>query len=360
MPQVGLGKDALNFCGVFKEPSHQKAFRVARHIKRLVLLFRSIRLIDVRLMGTCKKDGTDLRLRYMGEGESLTYYKNLCFSEDCDETTSFCSLPALRRLCARAGGGKPSFVFGGRTAGRQPLAETSLDEVVVVEVNRILERFLPGVGWLTFPWVRQKVDLKADCLQRSATIRARSAGKTRKFGQQIEISISEEVVRRFYREMYVPYIQARYGHEAHLRSLDEIRKTVKHGFLIRVFEKGQWISGAVCGLRGRQATLFAVGMVPDYRQHLRHGALSSIYLFLLQWAQRHGIESIDLLRSRPHGDDGVFNHKKAWGADIAEDGWTHTCIRIVLPAGCRLPSCLKRQLVRSGEGFAELKELWKA
>ena len=107
-------------------------------------------------------------------------------------------------------------------------------------------------------------------------------------------------------------------------------------------------------------TLFAVGMVPDYRLHLQHGALTSIYLFLLQWAQRNGIESIDLLRSRPHGDDGVFNHKKAWGADIAEDGWAHTCIRIVLPEGCRLPACLKRQLVRSGEGFAELRGLWKA
>jgi hypothetical protein len=241
---------------------------------------------------------------------------------------------------------------------RMPSGQGVSPGVLLVEINRIMTPLFFRGGWITFPWVRQKVALGADYLRRSKKIRKDSGRIVRKYGHRFEVCRDGLSLKKFYHEMYVPYIRARYTRNAHLRSLGEIRAAARTGFLLKVFQGGRWISAAVCGLKCSELSWVALGMLPDYDENRRHGALSATYYFLLGWALRHGIETVDLLRSRPHGDDGVFRHKKAWGADTFLDSWPHSRISIILPDGCHLPACMKRLLVLKNSAFKELGDLW--
>jgi hypothetical protein len=69
------------------------------------------------------------------------------------------------------------------------------------------------------------------------------------------------------------------------------------------------------------------------------------------------METVDLLRSRPHTGNGVFEHKRRWGARPEADRWPHTAIRIFVPEGLEIPSTLKKQLVWCDEKFMELQKL---
>jgi hypothetical protein len=265
----------------------------------------------------------------MGEGESLDYLKNLCFTHVYSEQASPCHFVNLSRILQRTRMG-----------------------VACVEVNRLLAFAVPNNGLETYPWIRQKVFLKQDAWrERKRYIRGKLTRKVRKNQYHFVVVHDPKGLSTFYDAMYAPYIRHRYGAATHLRSFGEIRAAVEHGFMLQVFDGDLWVAGAVCGVRQREVVSLAVGLIPDYCTHLRRGALVAVYHFLLKWAEENNMNTVDLLRSRPHTEDGVFEHKRLWGAGTIKDCWPHTCIRLFLPQGMTVPSPLQGLLVWNGHEF---------
>ena len=64
---------------------------------------------------------------------------------------------------------------------------------------------------------------------------------------------------------------------------------------------------------------------------------------------------VDLLRSRPHAEDGVYQHKSRWGAVTEVDDWPHTLLCFFIPPQVEVPACLARLLVWQRDHFAELQ-----
>jgi hypothetical protein len=89
---------------------------------------------------------------------------------------------------------------------------------------------------------------------------------------------------------------------------------------------------------------------------LRYGALSAVYYFLVDYARSHCISSLDLLRSRPHADDGVYRHKKFWGAIPEADPWPHTMLSINVYNDSSLPRGMEGLLVCDESEFVTLGE----
>ena len=68
------------------------------------------------------------------------------------------------------------------------------------------------------------------------------------------------------------------------------------------------------------------------------------------------MQKVDLLRSRPNTSDGVYEHKRRWGAKPVIDSWPHTALWIFIPKTEICPR-LKTQLIRKKDDFVEIQRL---
>ncbi len=152
-------------------------------------------------------------------------------------------------------------------------------------------------------------------------------------------------MEEFYREFYCPYILRRFERAAHLRTFHELDAAMRSGFLLKVFQGGQWISGLVCRRQKAEVLAFAFGLRGDYADLLRQGALSATYYYLIRWALEHSMKVVDLLRSRPHTEDGVFVHKHRFGATPGFDSWPHSGIWVFPPQTLHLAEGARGLLV---------------
>jgi hypothetical protein len=165
--------------------------------------------------------------------------------------------------------------------------------------------------------------------------------------------------KKFYENLFVPYINFRFGDATHLRGYEEIQRVVKNGFILQVFDEGVLVAGAACRRRNNEITVFALGLISDFTYHLRRGAISSVYYFLFKWAEENDINTVDLLRSKPNVHDGVYEHKRLWGAKVEKDSWPHTFIRIFALEYIEIPPPIKGFLVWAGNEFIELEKAVK-
>ena len=320
----------------FHEPSNRFLHTVFVYLKRFMLFHQSFRLCCSMCKGK-DEDGSLLKLVYIGEGETLKYIQQLCFSRIDKEQTSRWSLWNFRKAA-------------------KSLMQT--DAVLFLELNRLINFLIPVEGFITFPWVRQKVCLDSSAYrERKRKINEVYARKTRKYGHRFRITRNKNQVVRFYTDFYVPYVTQRFKNTSSARSLKAFKEAVNSGFLLQVYDKEDWISGAVCRVGGNEVTALAFGLRADYQYYLHQGALSSVYYFLFKWAEENALETVDLLRSRPNTGDGVFEHKRRWGAMPEKDPWPHTAIRIYLPERQKIPSALNKQLVWYDEKCIELQKV---
>jgi hypothetical protein len=289
------------------------------------------------MTGTLRQSGQSATVVYQGEGESLGYLRSLCFLEPVRTLDRTLSPAALKRA-----------VEGER-----------VQDLTVTEVNRLLAPWLDPALPVTFPWIRQKIFLNDPrFLAREGRILGQYGRHARSMGYIPDHALDGETARRFHREFYLPYIRMRFGPLAHPRSPGEMRRAQRdRGFILRILHQGRWVSGMACRVRGREVCNLGVGMNPDHLDLQKRGALSAAYYFLLLWARNNAMECVDLLRSRPHAGDGVFVHKRRWGAIPLTDPWPHTCLAVAVPEGGALPPPLERLLVldmTGGDCFTEL------
>jgi hypothetical protein len=299
------------------EPANPYLYRLVGFIKRIGLLGRSLRLSRVVL--GAKPDSAI----YVGEGESLAYLSNLHHGSSGEELKpiSLSLLPTEIR----------------KQRGKR---------LLYVEVNRLLSVLVPPGGFLTLPWVRQRIRLTGrDYRLRVPNIEGVYGRKVRRFGFCSQLTQDQGALKEFYYEFYRPYIIERFGEMARLRSYSELSAAMQSGFLIKVLQKDQWISGVVCPRCGAEVKALVFGLRGDYADLLSRGALSATYYFLIRWALEHSVEEVDLLRSRPHTGDGVFVHKRRFGATPHLDSWPHSAIWVFPSRKAQQVECARGLIV---------------
>lgn len=304
------------------EPDGGVALEVAALVKRAAMLPRSLRLFHAELE---KGEGEHPTVQYVGEGESLSYFASLHGAEQDPNRSTTLPISRLRRAIHELG--KSGFLY--------------------VEVNRLLAPLLPNGPVITHPWITQKVILAGDVvLPPGRAFEGVYGRKVRKHGFTHTMTTDGATVGEFYQELYLPYITSRFGQAAHARTEPELRAAAASGFLLQVMGPDGWISGVVCRRRGNHVTALAYGLREPHQEFLTRGALSAASYFLIRWAREHGVECVNLLRSRPHREDGVFEHKRRLGAKASWDPWPHTIIGVYTPKNAPLPLAARGVLVR--------------
>ncbi len=326
--------------GIFNEiglrySSQSRFKRLLGSAKSLVLLYRSCLLKYVEITGVFHGEHNQRTLVYIGEGESLPYFREVCFATVLSRKESKCWIYQL--------------------AEKQRALHDSV--VCVVEVNRLLSMILKGSGYLGYPWVLQKVNLTSrEYLERKSHILRKRSRRVRKVQYRYDTTTDESAILTFYHLFYKPYIIKRFGTTAKLRHVRNFLVARKNGMLLRVFDRNHWVGGMICLISGEEVVSLGSAVLAEHREHLKRGAMLAAYYYLFQWAEKNRMESVNLLRSRPHGDNGVFLHKTLWGAVAYRDSWPHTCYTIRIPCCQPVPAVLRKQLIWDGTSFVSLGE----
>jgi hypothetical protein len=306
------------------EPFGAVSLRIGGLVKRVIALPRSRWLLQAELGSST--GGAD----YLGEGESLGWLEELygCRARRHGHRALGAAIGDARRR------------VGNRT--------------LYLELNRLLGGLAPGGGFRTVPWVRQLIDLATIGRHRLQSIEGVYGRKVRHHGLVGAHGADRRTAEEFYDELYLPYIRSRHGESAHPRSRREVLAAIRHGFVLKVLHDGAWISGGACRVTANTVSVVAYGARGAPETALELGAVSAVNYFLLEWARASRLRWVDLLRSRPHDQDGVFEHKRRWGAEPVIDVWPHTALWVYPPSTGQLEPPSAGLLVATKKGLCRL------
>lgn len=148
----------------------------------------------------------------------------------------------------------------------------------------------------------------------------------RKNGLTYRVSKDPEDFRHFYHRMFVPHTRERYGASATIEPFEEMERFFAKGFLLLIEEAGRAIAGSLCLADDRVLTYRRMGVLDADQTHSKKGAQMAVYHFSLELAIERRIPKFDLMKSSAFVNDGVYQHKRKWGATTLPDDEAETWV----------------------------------
>lgn len=181
-------------------------------------------------------------------------------------------------------------------------------------------------------WVRQVVDVPETWEQLAPKMHRtpRGSGRlVRKHGLTMRISRDAADFETFYWRMFLPHTQKQYGDLANIESFDEMKTFFDQGFLLLIDEGDRAIAGSLCLMDDTTLVYRRMGVLDGDEEHARKGAQMAVYYFSLQLALEKRLRFYDLMKSRSCLFDGVYEHKRRWGATTRHDDESETWVHYV-------------------------------
>jgi hypothetical protein len=168
-------------------------------------------------------------------------------------------------------------------------------------------------------WVRQFLPLSssANVTKERLDRKMRETGRrVRKEGFDCRISNDLHDFDTFYYDMYVPTAQKQFGDLANIEPYEELKSIFLNdgGILIFVMENGSPVAGSLRFLKDKTLVGYRLGVLHGDHDYIKRGAQSAIYYFGIRFARESSCDLVDMLGSRPFLEDGVYRHKREWGA----------------------------------------------
>jgi hypothetical protein len=135
----------------------------------------------------------------------------------------------------------------------------------------------------------------------------------------------------FYYEMHVPHIQKRFQELAFVDPYNAMKAMFLKGFLLFIEEGDRSIAGILCEIQNNTLYSRRMGVLHGDEDYVMKGAASAEYYFMLKFALENGLAKVDLLRSRPFLNDGVFATKRKWGAMVCRNDQSDTWVFYFIP-----------------------------
>jgi len=261
-----------------------------RHTK---LLAGPMPATQARLEGTLKGSTTAIRAMYTGSGATLPFLADVLFSSYDQQ-------------------------FSSRTSGLDHIEERGWD-LILIERPPLWSAFDVAPADIRIPaWISQSIDLSAIASNQNSPLhrkRRRDLERImRRSSYTIDLSVSIADMRRFFHEMYRPYVQARFARQAILVSEEAFLSRARTRQLARLWSHGQWIAGM---LLERTAGALRFGWFGACHAPPPPGASEALDALIMQWAAGQGIRRVVLGHSRPSLIDGTLRYKRRIGAQIS-------------------------------------------
>lgn len=195
-------------------------------------------------------------------------------------------------------------------------------DLIIVRVDRLAARLFFGSGYLAVPeWVEMRMPVPDDPDQ---LLRASSSVKDdvrvmRRHGLTPEMSHETADFEHFYHHMYIPFICNRYGEQAIVRNIYQIRRFFAHqGCLLWIRGQDERVAGALLQRVGTTLNFVAVGTANGDWAPVKAGAMAALYYHAAEYARDVGCQQIDFGGCRPLLNDGVLRYKRKWSMNLAD------------------------------------------
>jgi hypothetical protein len=272
-------------------------------LKRVFFAFSQFRLPVYLLRGKEKWGGGNLTTLILGDERGLLYLSDLLYSEK----------PIRKSL------GK---VFIWRIKSRLDFDLPRAD-LILIKMHGFFFRFLSRQGFMIIPeWVLFMLDLskpleKAWNLSKSKNKSLReNLREFRKHNYSYEMTCDPTKFEYFYNQMYLPYVQGRFGELTVVTGFRDMERVFKKGQLLLIKKGNDYISGNIVRMDRDTVFVLYLGITEGKIEYLKAGALTALYYFTILWAKEEGYKWIDFGHCRSFLKDGVFKYKKHWGMEI--------------------------------------------
>jgi hypothetical protein len=188
-------------------------------------------------------------------------------------------------------------------------------DLVAAEVPRAWQACLPAGAQLQMPaWVSQELLAAGGSpVTLPAPIRTEVRRQTRRNAYELRFTTDVRDVRRFYANLYRPYVTARFGAGAVVVEETQFLAVSRGMTLAMLTAAGDWVAGMLLGQRGETLHLgwFGSTTVPP-----RAGASEVLDAGSIAWGAAKGVRRVVLGHSRPSLADGVVRYKSHFGAIV--------------------------------------------
>jgi len=140
-----------------------------------------------------------------------------------------------------------------------------------------------------------------------------------KTGLGYRMSKGPEELYFFYHRMYVPHIKKRFGELSSIDSYYDMKKFLLKGLLLFVTKGDEAVAGALCLVEDGTLVFRRTGVLDGDETHIEGGAQTALYYFQLKYANEYKLRAVDTMKSAPFLNDGVYKHKRDWGATVLPD-----------------------------------------
>lgn len=195
-------------------------------------------------------------------------------------------------------------------------------DIVAIELDdtQMRERDT-GTGYRLPVWTRTEI-LVADAysqMKRSTSLKD-DLRRIRK--HRIACAVSRDVaeLRRFYQDIYVPYIRARHGERALPDGWEVVIRTAQSGDFIAARDgNGGLIGGILLGRSAGKLYARSIGLVSDEKAVMNTGAISALYRACFERAVEYGYDRVGFGLMGPFLNDGLLKFKRKWGVRLVNE-----------------------------------------
>lgn len=229
-------------------------------------------------------------------------------------------------------------------------------DILIARVDLFSASRFPATSYVRVPeWIRMTAPVPPAGTRLRSSQARRNERLMRRHGLTWSTSHDPRDLAAFIERDYRPYIRARYGTDAHLRSCDWFHRRFRDGGLVWIDRGCDRVAGILYDVRGRILRRLAVACVGGDAGLLQTGALSATYSACLELARSVGCDEVDFRNCRPCLADGLLQAKRSWGGRLVEpDDLTHDLLvgwGTATPAVTRFLAA-SPLIVRDGRGYA--------
>jgi hypothetical protein len=220
---------------------------------------------------------------------------------------------ALFEVDRRSGAGQLKNPLQLRSAAFRAICADA--DLAVMELPPLWRFCLPAGTRLRMPaWISQEIQAAPGApLVLPPELRKEAMRHCRREGYEVEFMSAAADIRRFYDELYRPYVTARFGDGAVLVDEQRFLDVARDMTLAILCAGSERIAGI---LFRRQGTTLHLGWFGSATVPPRAGASEALDVSVIERAATQGIRRVVMGHSRPRMTDGVVRYKGRFGAII--------------------------------------------
>lgn len=280
---------------------------IYRSYQYFIRTYNSLRPHVWLIRGNNESNGSFISLMYCGDFREKNYFIRVALSGQCSQTE-------LGRIWIWS---INNFIQNNKD---------SVDILIHDAPFRLYRGLKPRRCFCIPTWVQGDLDFSLIKFNSNSIID--DVKRIRKNGYVFEIMRNRIHLKRFYKEMYVPYATERYGEELELESFENFIHKPQRIETLLVKKGEMYASGINICYKNNIIILKLIGVNTIAKGLVRSGAIQALYYFLSVYLKNKKYKRIILGGSRALFRDGVLNFKKKWGLRLTN--CQHSSVRVYL------------------------------